>query len=77
MYNTQNTRSRQVSPYLKRLDPRHHVENPANTPSVNDRLFGLYRVGAARSEIEHPDGYEMGESNERLLVCRGLAISAG
>ena len=40
-------------------------------------LCRVIRVGAARSDIEHPDGYEMGESNERLLVCRGLAISGG
>jgi len=35
-------------------------------------LCRVIRVGAARSDIEHPDGDEMGESNERLLVCRGL-----
>ncbi|WP_161883876.1 hypothetical protein [Deinococcus alpinitundrae] len=35
-------------------------------------LCRVVRVGAARSDIEHPDGYEMGESNDRLLVCRGL-----
>ncbi|AZI44053.1 hypothetical protein EHF33_14130 [Deinococcus psychrotolerans] len=35
-------------------------------------LCRVIRVGAARSDIEHPDGYEMGESNERLLVCRSL-----
>ncbi|TSA79958.1 hypothetical protein FNU79_17105 [Deinococcus detaillensis] len=38
-------------------------------------LCRVVRVGKARSDIEHPDGYEMGESNDRLLVCRALAIS--
>ncbi|AZI44309.1 hypothetical protein EHF33_15580 [Deinococcus psychrotolerans] len=38
-------------------------------------LCRVIRVGTARSDIEHPDGYEMGESNERLLVCRRLIIS--
>jgi len=37
-------------------------------------LCRVVRVGATRSDIEHPDGYEMGESNERLLVCRGLVM---
>ncbi|WP_344983089.1 hypothetical protein [Deinococcus rubellus] len=33
------------------------------------------RVGAARSSVGHPDGYEMGESNDRLLVCWCLAAA--
>lgn len=39
-------------------------------------LCRVIRVGAARSDIEHPDGYEMGENNDRLLVCRGLAATS-
>jgi len=56
---------------------------PVKPLEVGDivKLFGalcrVVRVGKSRSDIEHPDGYEMGESNERLLVCRGLAMHGG
>ncbi|UWX64162.1 hypothetical protein [Deinococcus rubellus] len=60
-----------INPMIRRL---RDMKNLAQH-TISGNPGGLFAHVLRRTkEVEHPDGYEMWESNERPTACRGLGM---